>query len=75
MEPPITRMESERATVVAMNASGVTVMAMVAAGTNTPPMPKPAIDPNAMVFAAVSGLMEASEPANAALHFLLAYVL
>jgi hypothetical protein len=74
MEPPITRMERERATVVAMNASGVTVMAMVAAGINTPPMPKPATNPKAIVFAAVSGLMEASEPAKAALHFLLAYV-
>jgi hypothetical protein len=57
---------------VAMNASGVTVMAMVAAGINTPRMPKPATDPT-MVFAAVSGLTEASEPAKAALHYLLAY--
>jgi hypothetical protein len=37
-------------------------------------MPKPATNPKAIVFAAVSGLMEASEPAKAALHFLLAYV-
>lgn len=71
IEPPITRMDRERATVVAMKASGVTVMAMVAAGINTPPMPKPAIAPKAMVFAGVSGLIEASEPAKAALHYII----
>jgi hypothetical protein len=48
---------------------------MVAAGTNIPPMPNPATDPKAMASVAVSGLMEASEPTKAALHFLLAYVL
>lgn len=59
-------MDRERATVVAINASGVTVMAIVAAGTRTPPMPKPAIAPNAMVLAGVSGFMVDKAPPNAA---------
>jgi hypothetical protein len=59
-------MDSERATVVAMNASGVTVIAIVAAGTRTPPMPKPAIAPNATALAGVSGFMVAKAPPKAA---------
>ena len=64
-------MERESATVVAMNASGVTVMAIVAAGINTPPMPKPAMDPKAMAFAAVSGFHMRFLPASesSGLHF------
>lgn len=66
IEPPITRIERERATVVAMKASGVTVMAIVAAGINTPPMPKPATAPKATALPGVSGSIEASAPPKAA---------
>jgi hypothetical protein len=62
----MTRMESERATQVAMRSSGQTVMAMVAAGTRTPPTPKPARVPSATVVLGLSGVVTASAPPKAA---------
>jgi hypothetical protein len=66
MEPPMTRIERDRATQVAMRSSGQTVIAMVAAGTRTPPTPKPAIVPSATVVLGLSGVVVASAPPNAA---------
>ena len=62
----MTRMESERATQVAMRLSGQTVMAMVAAGTRTPPTPNPARVPSAIVVFGLSGVVVARAPPNAA---------
>ena len=66
IEPPITRIDKERATVVAMNSSEQTVIAMVDGGTRTPPTPKPAIVPRATAVLGFVGLTIASEPLKAA---------
>jgi hypothetical protein len=44
-------------------------MAIVAAGSNNPPMPRPATAPKAVVFAGISELLEASEPEKQLCHF------
>lgn len=67
MEPPITRIESERATVVAITESAHMVMAIVEAGTMTPPIPKPAIAPKTIANSGLFGLMDARPPPNAAI--------
>lgn len=62
----MTRMDSERATVVAMNLSEQTVMAIVLGGTKTPPTPKPAIVPRATAVLGFMGFTTASAPLKAA---------
>lgn len=66
IEPPIVRIESERAAVVASSESGTTISATVALGTKTPPMPK---DPSVPIATATDGFVgfdAASAPPNAA---------
>lgn len=69
MEPPMTRMDNERAMVVAMNLSAATVIAMVEGGTSTPPTPNPATVPNATASLGLCGLTAARAPVNAATRF------
>jgi hypothetical protein len=66
MEPPITRIDKESATVVAINSSEQTVIAIVEAGTITPPTPKPAIVPRATAVFGFVGPTTAREPLKAA---------
>lgn len=64
----MTRIDKDRATVVAISLSEHTVMAMVDGGTKTPPTPKPAIVPSATANLGFVGLTTASAPPKAAVH-------
>lgn len=60
-------MQSVKATQVAIEVSGVAITATVAAGTMIPPTPRLLKVPRIMARVDVSGVMDASEPVNAAM--------
>ena len=62
MAPPTARTESDKAAQVVMSASGAAIMATVAAGTMTPPRPKQAMVPRAMVVTTFSGVITDRAP-------------